>query len=101
MKIPFFHKPKSSKELEVIRFVIKEFGYKPQRVSYFIEALTHKSAQIDSKQNISNERLEFLGDAIISSVVAEYLFKKYIVKSEISSNLSFKDGIFIGITLIL
>ena len=31
----------------------------------------------------------------------EYLFKKYIVKSEISSNLSFKDGIFIGITLIL
>lgn len=77
MKIPFFHKPKSSKELEVIRFVIKEFGYKPQRVSYFMEALTHKSSQIESTHNVSNERLEFLGDAILDAIVAAWVYQKY------------------------
>ncbi len=38
-----------------------------------IEALTHKSY----KKNISNERLEFLGDAVLDLIVGEYLFKKF------------------------
>lgn len=45
-------------------------------VSYFEQALTHRSyLQILSNPKIfSNERLEFFGDAILSSVIAEYLF---------------------------
>ncbi|AQW82060.1 ribonuclease III [Campylobacter pinnipediorum] len=37
------------------------------------EALTHKS----SKFNYNNERLEFLGDAVMDLIVGEYLFKKF------------------------
>lgn len=38
-----------------------------------IEALTHKSY----KQSYNNERLEFLGDAVLDLIIGEYLFKKY------------------------
>lgn len=43
-----------------------------------IEALTHKSF----KQEYNNERLEFLGDAILDLVIAEYLFKKFPKENE-------------------
>ncbi len=68
-----------SDELEIKKFIIKSFGYRPLNVNYFVEALTHKSflqAQEDYSI-IPNERLEFLGDAILDSVVAEYLFLKF------------------------
>lgn len=42
------------------------------------EALTHRSYLNESKEKISsNERLEFLGDSILSFVVSTYLFKEY------------------------
>lgn len=58
--------------------VSKIIGYKPQNISYFKEAFTHRSLNIkDDKGNvISYERLEFLGDAMLSSIIAEYLFNK-------------------------
>lgn len=45
----------------------------------YLTALRHKSAarNIHNNPDTSNERLEFLGDAILDSVVAEYLFAKY------------------------
>ncbi len=41
------------------------------------EAFTHKSYSIEKGKSSDNERLEFLGDSIISAVVAHYLFKRY------------------------
>lgn len=41
------------------------------------EAFTHKSYSIEKGKSADNERLEFLGDSIISAVVAHYLFKRY------------------------
>lgn len=41
------------------------------------EALTHKSYAVENKQNGFNERLELLGDAIISACVVSYLFNKH------------------------
>ncbi|TXG76506.1 ribonuclease III [Candidatus Dojkabacteria bacterium] len=42
------------------------------------EALTHRSFLNESKEKIpSNERLEFLGDSILSFIVSTYLFKEY------------------------
>jgi ribonuclease-3 len=41
------------------------------------EALTHKSYAVENGLKYWNERMEFLGDSVLSSVIAEYLFKKY------------------------
>lgn len=41
------------------------------------EAFTHKSFSIEHGTELCNERLEFLGDSIISAVVAHFLFKKF------------------------
>ena len=50
----------------------KRLDYQFENQNLIIEALTHKSY----KKPYNNERLEFLGDAILSSVIAMYLFKK-------------------------
>jgi len=58
--------------------ITKIIGYKPINISSFKEAFTHRSSnKKDSKGNtVSYERLEFLGDAMLSSIIAEYLFNK-------------------------
>lgn len=44
----------------------------------FEQAFTHRSFLNETKEKLSsNERLEFLGDSIISFVVSDYLYKKY------------------------
>ena len=43
----------------------------------FLTALTHKSILNTSEIEISNERLEFLGDAILDSIVAEFLYERF------------------------
>lgn len=58
---------KNLKDLEL------KLGYSFKNEKLIIEALTHKSF----KQNFDNERLEFLGDAVLDLVVGEYLFKKF------------------------
>lgn len=50
-------------------------GFRPTHLPYYQTALIHRSAQEDPQEN--NERLEFLGDAILGAIVAEFLFKKY------------------------
>ena len=51
----------------------RNLGYKFKQSELLEEALTHKS----TKQALNNERLEFLGDAVMDLLVAEYLFKKF------------------------
>ncbi len=51
----------------------KRLGYSFKNKQLIIEALTHKSY----KKPYNNERLEFLGDAVIDLVVAEFLYKKF------------------------
>jgi len=59
---------------------MKDYSYLEERIGYtfkdkqlIIEALTHKSY----KKPYNNERLEFLGDAVLDLIVGEYLFKKF------------------------
>ena len=59
-----------SKEIKKLE---EKLGYKFQDKKLIIEALTHKSY----KQPYDNERLEFLGDAVMDLIVGEYLFKKF------------------------
>ena len=48
----------------------------------YLEAITHSSYKNIQNQSFDNERLEFLGDAFISLIVAKYLFKLYPKKQE-------------------
>lgn len=55
-------------------------GFKPGNLSLYQTALTHRSIRENADEN--NERLEYLGDAILSALVADYLFKRYPYKEE-------------------
>lgn len=57
-------------------------GYEFKDSKLITEALTHKSY----KKPYDNERLEFLGDAVLDLIVGEYLFKKFTTSAE--GNLS-------------
>lgn len=53
-------------------------GFTPTNLALFKLAFYHKSTSTDKLHNVqSNERLEYLGDAVLGTIVAEYLFKKY------------------------
>jgi len=60
---------------KVIEDASKQLGYTFRNESLLIEAITHASSAGDRLQ--SNERLEFLGDAILGCVVCEFLFTTY------------------------
>jgi ribonuclease-3 len=73
----FFSGKKSPDEIRLIRFIIQSFGYRPNNLNVFAQALVHKSMISADNKSESNERLEFLGDAIIDLIVAEYLYELY------------------------
>ncbi len=50
-------------------------GFKPGNLSLYKTALTHRSVRESADEN--NERLEYLGDAVLSALIADYLFKRY------------------------
>ena len=68
-------KPKSKLEKKLINIL----GFAPKNISLYKQALTHKSTRA---RTTHNERLEFLGDAIFGSVVAEYVFREYPLANE-------------------
>jgi ribonuclease-3 len=55
-------------------------GFVPGNLSLYKTALTHRSVREGSDEN--NERLEYLGDAVLSAIIADYLFKRYPYKGE-------------------
>jgi ribonuclease III len=55
-------------------------GFVPGKAVLYKTALTHRSVKEGSDQN--NERLEYLGDAILSAIIADFLFKKYPYREE-------------------
>jgi ribonuclease-3 len=62
-------------KLELKRLI----GFKPSRLELYRQAFTHKSALPSRSEgpDLSNERLEFLGDAVLSLVIGNYLYDKY------------------------
>ena len=70
----------SQEDKELQKNLKNLLGFKPKYLPYYIIALTHSSKSDEIDHN--NERLEFLGDAFIGSIVGEYLYKKYPHKDE-------------------
>ena len=73
----FFQKHSGSSFKKELKNVL---GFKPGNLTLFKTALTHRSIREGSDEN--NERLEYLGDAILSALIADYLFKRYPYKEE-------------------
>ncbi len=62
----------------------KILGFYPFNITLYEQALLHKSSSIKMKDGrwINNERLEFLGDAILDAIVADIVFKEFEYKKE-------------------
>lgn len=57
----------------------KILGFYPHHIQFYQEALLHKSAIVRGQKGrlINNERLEFLGDAVLDTIVADILYHRY------------------------
>ncbi len=71
---------KKSKEASYKAQLQNVMGFKPGNTDIYEVALSHRSMRDTPEEN--NERLEYLGDAILSAIVADYLYKRYPRKGE-------------------
>lgn len=73
-----------SPQRKYVRILRNLLGFVPGNLNLYRMAFRHRSAAVTLKNGTknSNERLEFLGDAVLGSVIAEELFKRYPYKSE-------------------
>ncbi|HTB51689.1 MAG TPA: ribonuclease III [Ferruginibacter sp.] len=72
--------PGYKKKKEFKKQLSNVLGFTPGDLKLYRTALSHRSVREGADEN--NERLEFLGDAVLSSIVAHYLFMKYPYKGE-------------------
>ena len=75
---------KKEKRKEAFSFLYEKFGFRPDNTEYYNEAFTHRSLHLSDEHKgvVNNERLEFLGDAVLNTVFAEYLYRKFPEKKE-------------------
>ncbi|KAA6307673.1 Ribonuclease 3, partial [termite gut metagenome] len=59
-------------------------GFYPRHIHFYKEALLHKSISVLSENGhpVNNERLEFLGDAVLDTIIADILYNKFEGKTE-------------------
>lgn len=60
-------------------FAREKLGFEYTNIDYLVTAFTHRSYVNEHKKSVSehNERLEFLGDAVLELVVTDYLYRNY------------------------
>lgn len=74
-----------SKNDRQFRSAIKNIlGFAPQNLALYKQSFRHNSVAREIKEGVkdSNERLEFLGDSVLNTVIAEYLFRKFPYEDE-------------------
>ena len=78
IKLPF------RKEKELFSALYTILGFYPRNISLYKQALLHKSAGSRNEKGkpLNNERLEFLGDAILDAVVGDIVFRHFEGKRE-------------------
>jgi len=84
MPISRLYKLYLSPQRKYVKVLKNLLGFVPGNLSLYRLAFRHKSVAQNIKKGVknSNERLEFLGDAVLGSVVAEVLFKLYPYEDE-------------------
>lgn len=60
-------------------FAREKLGFEYENIDYLVTALTHRSYVNEHRKSVSehNERLEFLGDAVLELAVTDYLYRNY------------------------
>ena len=67
-----------SDDKDLVEKLVPIIGFIPINTEIFKIAFSHKSTPAEkSAAQTNNERLEYLGDAVLGTIVAEYLFKRY------------------------
>lgn len=68
-----------ARDREYFRLVRDMFGIRARNIDLYKLALMHRSASIDLADgtHLNNERLEFLGDAVLDAVVSDFLFIEF------------------------
>lgn len=79
-----FVKAYFSKDKVLSRYIKNVFGFYPGNIFLYKLSFRHKSLakEIFEGNKISNERLEYLGDAVLGSIVADFMFRKFPYKDE-------------------
>ncbi|MBO7317580.1 MAG: ribonuclease III [Bacteroidales bacterium] len=67
---------------EPYRIFYDMLGFVPNDITLFQQACRHRSVGRNSHDNSNNERLEFLGDAVLSAIVSDIIFKTFNNKNE-------------------
>ena len=75
----FFFRSHFSKDKYYYKIIKNIFGVRPHNIELYKLALIHKSASIvlDDGTQLNNERLEFLGDAVIEAVTSDMLYVEF------------------------
>lgn len=74
-----------SEDKEFVEKLKEVLGYTPSNLNVYTLAFSNKASGSEDERFLAlqtNERLEFLGDAVLGTIVAEYLFNKYPNKDE-------------------
>jgi ribonuclease III len=71
-------------EKKLIRALRNLLGFYPGNIAVYKLAFSHRSLSLETVQGVrlSNERLEYLGDAVLGAIVADLLFKRFPYKDE-------------------
>ena len=80
----FFSRPKDPQDKALYEYIHNIFGFYPKNIALYHVAFTHKSMSDEKVGNyhVSNERMEYLGDAVLGTAVADYLFRTYPTQPE-------------------
>ncbi len=72
------------KEKELFSSLYEMLGFYPRQIDYYKQALLHKSIgrRNDKGKPLNNERLEFLGDAILDAAVGDIVYRRFQGKRE-------------------
>ncbi len=74
----FRKKPSSAEERRIQAWCRKTFGINPRDLPLYRQALRHSSSVTDDRPDLpDNERLEFLGDAVLDTIVGQFVYRTY------------------------
>ena len=75
--MPLFHRDTATRQ--ITSFIKNVFGFRPKHIDIYKMALIHRSSSVNDgvAGRLNNERLEYLGDAVLDLVTADFLFRKF------------------------